>query len=80
MNLGTAIFTGKYYLRANLNDKEMLDQVLTAVETVAARKTVIVNANQVYVVTSAIAANDFNKMAEKLKETVPECFYARIYE
>ena len=78
--MGTDIFKGKYYLRANLNDKEMLDQVLTAVETVAARKTVIVNDNQVYVVTNAIAANDFNKMAEKLKETVPECFYARIYE
>ena len=46
--------------------REMLDQVLTAVETVAARKTVIVNDNQVYVVTNAIAANDFNKMAEKL--------------
>jgi len=78
--MGTEVFKGKYYLRANLDDKEMLDQVLTAVETVAARKTVIVNANQVYVVTSAIAANDFNIMAEKLKETVPECFYARIYE
>ncbi|WP_035354913.1 homoserine dehydrogenase [Acetobacterium malicum] len=78
--MGTEVFKGKYYLRANLDDKEMLDQVLTAVETVAARKTVIVNDNQVYVVTNAIAANDFNKMAEKLKETVPECFYARIYE
>ncbi|MDD3305634.1 MAG: homoserine dehydrogenase [Acetobacterium sp.] len=78
--MGTEIFRGKYYLRANLGNKEMLDQVLTAVETVAARKTVIVNDNQVYVVTSAIAANDFNKMAEKLKETVPECFYARIYD
>lgn len=80
IKMGTGIFTGKYYLRANLSNKEMLDQVLTAVETVAARKTVIVNKNQVYVVTSTIAANDFNKMAEKLKETVPECFYARIYE
>jgi len=78
--MGTEVFKGKYYLRANLDDKEMLDQVLTAVETVAARKTVIVNDNQVYVVTNAIAANDFNRMAEKLKETVPECFYARIYE
>jgi homoserine dehydrogenase len=78
--VGTDIFKGKYYLRANLNDKDMLDQVLTAVETVAARKTVIVDDNQVFVVTNAIAANDFNKMAEKLKETVPECFYARIYE
>lgn len=78
--MGTAVFKGKYYLRANLDDKEMLDQVLTAVETVAARKTVIVNDNQVYVVTNAIAANDFNIMAEKLKETVPELFYARIYE
>ncbi|WP_296558789.1 homoserine dehydrogenase [uncultured Acetobacterium sp.] len=80
IKMGTEIFTGKYYLRANLGNKEMLDQVLTAVETVAARKTVIVNKNQVYVVTNAIAADDFNKMAEKLKETVPECFYARIYE
>lgn len=80
IKMGTGIFTGKYYLRANLSNKEMLDQVLTAVETVAARKTVIVNKNQVYVVTSTIAANDFNKMAEKLKEMVPECFYARIYE
>jgi len=78
--MGTAVFKGKYYLRANLDDKEMLDQVLTAVETVAARKTVIVNDNQVYVVTNAITANDFNIMAEKLKETVPELFYARIYE
>ncbi|WP_414733150.1 homoserine dehydrogenase [Acetobacterium carbinolicum] len=78
--MGTDVFSGKYYLRANLNDKEMLDQVLTAVETVAARKTVIVNKNQVYVVTSAIAANVFNKMTEKLKETVPELFYARIYD
>ncbi|AFA47090.1 homoserine dehydrogenase [Acetobacterium woodii] len=78
--IGTDIFKGKYYLRANLDDKEMLDTVLTAVETVAARKTVIVNDNQVYVVTSVIAANDFNTMAEKLKETVPELFYARIYE
>ncbi|MDD3308223.1 MAG: homoserine dehydrogenase, partial [Acetobacterium sp.] len=78
--MGTEVFKGKYYLRANLDDKEMLDQVLTAVETVAARKTVIVNANQVYVVTNAIAAHDFNIMAEKLKETVPECFYARIYD
>lgn len=78
--MGTEVFKGKYYLRANLDDKEMLDQVLTAVETVAARKTVIVNDNQVYVVTNAITANDFNIMAEKLKETVPELFYARIYE
>jgi homoserine dehydrogenase len=78
--MGTEVFKGKYYLRANLNNKEMLDQVLTAVETVAARKTVIVNANQVYVVTNAIAADNFNKMTEKLKETVPELFYARIYE
>lgn len=78
--MGTEVFKGKYYLRANLDDKEMLDQVLTAVETVAARKTVIVNNNQVYVVTNAIAANDFNKMAEKLKKAVPELFYARIYE
>jgi len=78
--MGTAVFKGKYYLRANLDDKEMLDQVLTAVETVAARKTVIVNDNQVFVVTNAIAANDFNIMAKKLKETVPELFYARIYE
>jgi homoserine dehydrogenase len=78
--MGTDVFSGKYYLRANLDDKEMLDQVLTAVETVAARKTVIVNKNQVYVVTSAIAANVFNKMTEKLKETVPELFYARIYD
>jgi len=77
--MGTEIFKGKYYLRANLNNKEMLDQVLTAVETVAARKTVIVNDNQVYVVTNAIVASDFNIMAEKLKETVPELFYARIY-
>ncbi|MDO9490789.1 homoserine dehydrogenase [Acetobacterium sp.] len=77
--MGTEIFKGKYYLRANLGNKEMLDQVLTAVETVAARKTVIVNDNQVYVVTNAIAASDFNIMAEKLKETVPELFYARIY-
>ena len=77
--MGTEVFKGKYYLRANLNNKEMLDQVLTAVETVAARKTVIVNANQVYVVTNAIAADNFNKMTEKLKETVPELFYARIY-
>lgn len=78
--MGTDIFKGKYYLRANLENKEMLDQVLTAVETVAARKTVVVNKNQVYVVTNVIAANDFNKMTEKLKETVPELFYARIYE
>lgn len=78
--VGTGIFKGKYYLRANLNDKDMLDQVLTAVETVAARKTVIVDDDQVYVVTNAITANDFNKMAEKLKEAVPEIFYARIYE
>ncbi len=78
--IGTDIFKGKYYLRANLDDKEMLDTVLTAIETVAARKTVIVDDNQVYVVTSVIAANDFNTMAEKLKETVPELFYARIYE
>jgi len=78
--MGTDVFSGKYYLRANLDDKEMLDQVLTAVETVAARKTVIVNKNQVYVVTSAIAANVFNKMTEKLKEMVPELFYARIYD
>jgi homoserine dehydrogenase len=78
--MGTGIFKGKYYLRANLNNKEMLDQVLSAVETVASRKTVIVNDNQVYVVTNTIAARDFNAMAEKLKETVPELFYARIYE
>ncbi|MBC3889309.1 homoserine dehydrogenase [Acetobacterium paludosum] len=78
--VGTAIFKGKYYLRANLNDKEMLNQVLGAVETIAERKTVIVNDNRAYVVTSVIAANDFNMMAEKLKETVPEIFYARIYE
>lgn len=78
--LGTGIFKGKYYLRANLNDKEALDQVLSALETVASRKTVIVNDNHVYVVTSVIAANDFNAMAEKLRETVPEFFYARIYE
>lgn len=78
--IGTDIFKGKYYLRANLANKEMLDTVLTAVETVATRKTVIVNNNQVYVVTSVIAANHFNTMAEKLKETVPELFYARIYE
>ena len=58
----------------------MLDQVLTAVETVAARKTVIVDDDQVYVVTNAITATEFNKMAEKLKEAVPEIFYARIYE
>nr|WP_320027278.1 homoserine dehydrogenase [uncultured Acetobacterium sp.] len=78
--VGTDIFKGKYYLRANLGDKDMLDQVLTAVETVAARKTVIVDDNQVFVVTNAIVANEFNKMAEKLKEAVPEIFYARIYE
>ncbi|MBK5245478.1 MAG: homoserine dehydrogenase [Eubacteriaceae bacterium] len=78
--LGTGIFKGKYYLRANLNDKESLDQVLSALETVASRKTVIVNDNHVYVVTSVIAANEFNAMAEKLRETVPEFFYARIYE
>ncbi|MBU4439893.1 MAG: homoserine dehydrogenase [Acetobacterium sp.] len=78
--VGTDIFKGKYYLRANLDNKDMLDQVLTAVETVAARKTVIVDDNQVFVVTNAIAANEFNKMAEKLKEAVPEIFYARIYE
>lgn len=78
--VGTDIFKGKYYLRANLDNKDMLDQVLTAVETVAARKTVIVDDDQVFVVTNAIAANEFNKMAEKLKEAVPEIFYARIYE
>lgn len=78
--IGTDIFKGKYYLRANLGDQDMLDQVLTAVETVAARKTVIVDDDQVFVVTNAIAANEFNKMAEKLKEAVPEIFYARIYE
>ena len=78
--VGTDIFKGKYYLRANLDNKDMLDQVLTAVESVAARKTVIVDDNQVFVVTNAIAANEFNKMAEKLKEAVPEIFYARIYE
>jgi len=79
-NLGTGIFKGKYYLRANLDNKEALENVLSALETVASRKTVIVNNNRVYVVTSLIAANDFNAMAEKLRETVPEFFYARIYE
>lgn len=78
--IGTDIFKGKYYLRANLENNEILEQVLTAVETVAPRKTVIINENRVYVVTSSIAANEFNAMAEKLKETVPEIFYARIYE
>ena len=77
---GTGIFTGKYYLRAKLDSKEMLNDVLTAVETIAERKTVIVNDDRVYVVTSVIAADVFNAMAEKLKETVPEIFYARIYE
>ena len=78
--IGTDIFKGKYYLRANLENKEMLDNVLTAVETIAERKTVIVNDDRAYVVTSSIAANKFNAMAEKLKETVPDIFYARIYE
>jgi len=78
--MGTGIFKGKYYLRANIDAEENLDQVLTAVETVASRKTVIVNGNSVYVVTSPIAASDFNEMAEKLRESVPEIFYARIYE
>jgi len=78
--MGTEIFKGKYYLRANIDAEENLDQVLTAVEAVASRKTVIVNANSVYIVTSPIAASDFNEMAEKLRESVPEIFYARIYE
>ncbi|MGD9475586.1 MAG: homoserine dehydrogenase [Eubacteriaceae bacterium] len=77
---GTSIFKGKYYLRANLVKQEDLDRVLAAVETVADRKTVIVNEDKVFVVTSVIAADRFNVMAELLQKEVPEIFYARIYE
>ncbi|MDK2935300.1 MAG: homoserine dehydrogenase [Eubacteriaceae bacterium] len=77
---GTSIFKGKYYLRANLVKQEDLDRVLAAVETVADRKTVIVNEDKVFVVTSVIAADRFNEMTELLQKEVPEIFYARIYE
>lgn len=78
--LGTGIFKGKYYLRANLENKEMLDTVLSAIEKVAERKTVIINDNRVYIVTSYINADVFNAMAKELKEVVSELFYARIYD
>ncbi len=78
--LGIAGFKGKYYLRAILENELALDQVLEAIETIADRKTVIVNKNEVYILTNSIEANNFNNMAEKLKETVPKIFYARIYE
>lgn len=77
---GTSIFKGKYYLRANLVKQEDLDRVLAAVETVADRKTVIVNEDKAFIVTSVIAADRFNQMAAKLQKEVPEMFYARIYE
>lgn len=77
---GTDVFKGKYYLRATLAEKEDLEIVLAALETVAQRKTVIVNQNQIYVVTSVIAANRFNEMVENLRNDVPQVFYARIYE
>ncbi|WKY44262.1 homoserine dehydrogenase [Eubacteriaceae bacterium ES2] len=77
---GTSIFKGKYYLRANLTKQEDLDRVLAAVETVAERKTVIVNEDKAFIVSSVIAADRFNEMAETLKKEVPEIFYARIYE
>ncbi|WKY47509.1 homoserine dehydrogenase [Eubacteriaceae bacterium ES3] len=78
--VGTSIFEGKYYLRANLSQQEDLEKVLAAIETVAERKTVIINEDKLFVVTSVIAANRFNEMVEDLQKDVPEIFYARIYE
>ncbi|MDI3537693.1 MAG: homoserine dehydrogenase [Eubacteriaceae bacterium] len=77
---GTSIFKGKYYLRANLVKQDDLERVLAAVESVADRKTVIVNEDKAFIVTSVIAADRFNQMAAKLQKEVPEMFYARIYE
>ncbi|MDK2962345.1 MAG: homoserine dehydrogenase [Eubacteriaceae bacterium] len=77
---GTSIFKGKYYLRANLVEQDDLERVLAAVESVADRKTVIVNEDKAFIVTSVIAADRFNEMAVKLQKEVPEIFYARIYE
>ncbi len=78
--VGVDIFKGKYYLRATLGEKEDLELVLAGLESVAQRKTVIVNDNQIYVVTSVISAKRFNEMVEKLKKDIPQLFYARIYE
>lgn len=78
--VGTDIFKGKYYLRASLGQKEDLEIVLAALESVAQRKTVIVNQNQVYVVTSVISAKYFNDMVETLRKDIVQVFYARIYE
>lgn len=77
-NNGLDAFAGKYYIRISLNDNQEFKDVLDLVDEVSKVKKMMVEKNNVFVMTEELNAADVNGLVDRLKEKNASVFYARV--
>lgn len=77
---GVSDFSGRYYLRVNVDSSDTLKYVLDTVDAICDGINVVVSGAHLFVVTRPVAADVFDEVAAKIAVRQPEMFYARIYE
>ena len=76
---GNTYFAGRYYLRAEIKGNSDLEYVMSIVEKVGGRSNIIVSDDTVLFMTGEVHADVFDALMLKLKERIPDVFYARVY-
>ena len=77
---GIGAFTGRYYLRVDIENHTMFEQILDELEALCERNNIIVSENRLFAITETVAADRFDAMVDRLKNKGCVCFYARIYK
>ncbi|QSX08972.1 homoserine dehydrogenase [Alkalibacter rhizosphaerae] len=77
-NKGLGAFNGKYYLRISLKDHPTFTAVLDLVDEVSKIKKMMVEKNNVFVITEELDAAVVNSLVDRLRSMGTSVFYARI--
>ena len=77
---GIDAFSGKYYLRVDIDKNETLAYVLDLMDGLCEHLEVIISKNRAFFWTSEIKTAVINEVASQIKAKQPEVFYARIYQ
>ncbi|MFZ7121319.1 MAG: homoserine dehydrogenase [Eubacteriaceae bacterium] len=76
---GVSEFSGKYYLRADINDHNDFVNIIDLIDEYSKKKKIIFNSSNFIVITEKINAEVFNELVVKLEDAKISVFYARIY-
>lgn len=76
---GVSEFSGKYYLRADINDHNDFVNIIDLIDEYSKKKKIIFNSSNFIVITEEINAEVFNELVVKLEAAKISIFYARMY-